>query len=240
MGYPGDSLSRPPIGRHRHDRPPQAAPSPRFDWVPIRSLSERHRERIHRHLLALPEHDRYLRFGFAASDAQLEKYVESLDFGRDEVFGIFNRRLSLVAMAHLAYDPAPQREGKPAMAEFGVSVLPTHRGRGFGARLFDRAVLHARNRGIETLFIHALSENAAMLRIARKAGAAVERDGSESEAWLKLPPDTVASHVEQLVEQTASEIDYRLKVQARLIDRWKDAVHEVTANIGGGGGSSKD
>lgn len=240
MGYPGDALSRPPIGRSRHDRPATAEGPPRFDWVPIRSLSERHRDRIRQHLLALPEHDRYLRFGFAASDEQVEKYVESLDFGRDEVFGVFNRRLLLVAMAHLAFDPAPQRADKPAMAEFGVSVLPSHRGRGFGARLFDRAVLHARNRGIETLFIHALSENAAMLRIARNAGATVEPDGSESEAWLKLPPDTVASHVEQLVEQTASEIDYRLKVQARLLDRWKDAVNEVTANIGGVRNAPKD
>ena len=31
-------------------------------WIPIRSLSPRHRERIGEHLLALPERDRYLRF----------------------------------------------------------------------------------------------------------------------------------------------------------------------------------
>ena len=47
-------------------------------------------------------------------------------------------------------------------------------------------MLHARNRGVQTLFIHALSENTAMLRIARNAGATVERDGPESEAWLRL------------------------------------------------------
>jgi hypothetical protein len=106
---------------------------------------------------------------------------------------------------------------KAAMAEFGVSVLSQTRGRGYGARLFDHATLHARNRNVETLFIHALSENVAMLRIARQAGALVERDGSESEAWLKLPPDTIASQLEAAVEEQAAELDYQLKVQAHRV-----------------------
>ena len=114
---------------------PQKLGLQRFaSWVPIRSLARRHRRRILTHLLSLSERDRYLRFGYPASDEQITKYAMNLDFARDEVLGIFNRRLQLVAMAHLAYEPAPQRQGKPAMAEFGVSVLASARGRGFGAR----------------------------------------------------------------------------------------------------------
>jgi GNAT superfamily N-acetyltransferase len=185
-------------------------------WVPIRSLAPRHRERILAHLQQLDERDRYLRFGYVASNEQLQNYVESLDFGRDEVFGIFNRRLRLIALAHLAYESrSPAGDGKPPLAEFGVSVLESARGRGFGARLFEHAVLHARNRGIDTLFIHALSENAAMLNLARKAGAELRRDGSESQALLKLPPETFASHIDELVENSAAELDYRFKVQAK-------------------------
>ena len=129
-------------------------------WVPIRSLAPRHRPRIAVHLLALNEHDRYLRFGYAASEEQIRRYVELLDFERDEIFGIFNRRLELIAMAHLAFMHEP--EG-PSGAEFGVSVLKKARGRGYGARLFDRAVMHARNEGVELMFIHALSENTCLL-----------------------------------------------------------------------------
>lgn len=188
-----------------------------WNWVPVRSLTERHRPRILQHLLSLDQHDRYLRFGFPASDAQIAKYVDGLDFERDEVFGIFNRKIELVAAAHLAYAPAPQCESKPAMAEFGVAVLPSARGRGLGARLFDHAILHARNRGIETLFIHALSENTAMLKIARRAGAKVVRDGSESEAWLRLPPETIASHFDEVIGQHAAEIDYQFKWHANRV-----------------------
>jgi len=118
------------------------------------------------------------------------------------------------------------------MSEFGVSVLPHYRGRGFGARLFEHAMLHARNRGVETLFIHALSENVAMLKIARKAGATVERSGSESEAWLRLPPDTLASHVDELVEHQAAELDYRLKVHARKVGVLLDVLSEVKTSVG--------
>ena len=186
------------------------APSPaqrQRQWVPIRSLAERHRPRILAHLLALPEADRYLRFGYAASDAQIARYVDLLDFERDEVFGVFNRRLELIAQAHLASLPDARE------AEFGVSVLPKARGRGYGARLFDHAVLHARNRGVDTLLVHVLSENTAMLRIARTAGASVERDGSESLARLRLPPNNLRSHLDAFIESSAAEVDYRLKAQ---------------------------
>ena len=202
-------------------------------WVPIRSLAPRHRERIWAHLKQLDERDRYLRFGYGASDEQLQRYVESLDFERDEVFGIFNRRLQLIALAHLAYEPPGRTDGgtRP-LAEFGVSVLEKARGRGFGARLFDHAVLHARNRGIDTLFIHALSENAAMLTLARKAGAQLSRDGSESQAVLRLPPETFASHVDALVEEGAAALDYRFKLQAHRVDRLLGDIADAQARRG--------
>jgi GNAT superfamily N-acetyltransferase len=212
---------------------PAAAPArAQRAWVPIRSLGPRHRERITAHLLSLDESDRYLRFGYAATDAQISKYVDLLDFEQDEVFGIFNRRLELIAMAHLAHSAANQAPGRPAMSEFGVSVLTGARGRGFGARLFEHAMLHARNRGVHTLFIHALSENIAMLKIARNAGATVERSGPEAEAWLRLPPDTLASHVDELVEHQAAELDYRLKVHARQVSGLLDVLAEVKTSVG--------
>jgi hypothetical protein len=65
------------------------------------------------------------------------------------------------------------------------------------------------------MFIHALSENTAMIRIARNAGATLERAGSETEAYLRLPPATLDTRVTELVEQQVAEADYRLKRQAK-------------------------
>lgn len=180
--------------------------------VPIRSLGVNHRGRIARHLLALDPHDRYLRFGFSANDEQVQRYADSLNFERDEIFGIYNRRIELIAMAHLAFSV----DSKLAVgAEFGVSVSKSARGRGYGARLFDRAAMHARNEGISRLFIYALSENAAMLKIARNAGATVVRDGAESEAHLQLQPATFDSRLTELLAEQVAQTDYHIKVQAK-------------------------
>jgi len=199
-------------------------------WVPIRSLGPRHRERIAAHLVALDERSRYLRFGYAASDAQIHRYVDTLDFEHDEVFGIFNRRLELIALAHLAHRDADAKRGRAAASEFGVSVLPKARRRGFGRRLFEHAMLHARNRHVETMFIHALSENTAMLKLARGAGATIERDGSESEAWLKLPPDSIASHLDELLGERVAELDYRMKQHSHRPELAQTAVEEASAD----------
>jgi RimJ/RimL family protein N-acetyltransferase len=194
-------------------------------WLAVRSLSARHRTKIAAHLSSLGEQDRYLRFGYVASDNHILRYVEQIDFDRDEVFGIFNRRLRLVAMAHLAsLAPVGADMQRPGSAEFGVSVAPHLRGRGIGARLFDSACLHARNRGIDTLIVHALTENKAMLRIARSAGATLEYDGPDSTASLRLPPENLASHWSQMVEVQAGEVDYGLKSQALRVDRLVNAM----------------
>ncbi|MDB5749832.1 MAG: hypothetical protein JWP65_253 [Ramlibacter sp.] len=197
--------------------------------VPIRSLAERHRERIGVHLRALDPQDRYLRFGYAASDEQVQRYVDQLDFERDEIFGIFNRKLELIAMAHLAF--LHTREAGPG-AEFGVSVSKPARGRGFGARLFERAVMHARNEGVELMFIHALSENTAMIKIARNAGATLERAGGETEAYLRLPPATLDTRMSELFEEQLAQTDYRLKVQARNFLDFLASVQEIRRGVG--------
>jgi GNAT superfamily N-acetyltransferase len=207
-------------------------------WIPIRSLAPKHRHRLLAHLLALPERDRYLRFGYPANDAQITRYVEGLDFERDEVFGVYNRHLELIALAHLAFSPQEGAAGPGA--EFGGSVLPHARGRGYGARLFEHAMLHARNRHVDTLYIHALSENTVMLRIARKAGAVVKRSGSESDAYLMLPPETLASQVEQWVGEGAAAIDYQLKRQARRVGSLIEVIGEVKSGVGSTGTTARD
>ena len=196
--------------------------------VPIRSLGPSHRERIAAHLLALEPHDRYLRFGYAASDEQVRRYVESLNFNRDEIFGIYNRKLELIAMAHLARNDDPAHK---SCAEFGVSVQGKARGQGLGARLFDRAVMHARNEGVDLIFIHALSENTAMLRIAANAGATAQRDGPETEAYLKLPDATLDTRVAELVEEQFAQADYRLKAQAKQFWDFLTTVQEIRRGV---------
>ncbi len=185
--------------------------------VPIRAVQPSHHNKILKHLKALTPEDRYLRFGYAAADEQIEHYVQGLDFERDSLFGIYNRRLDLIAMAHLSYSINPDCA---SCAEFGVSVAHASRGRGYGTRLFDRAITHARNEGVRMLFVHALSENTAMIKIAKRSGAKIEREGSDSEAHLLLPPADFDSRWEEMLDEQVAWTDYQLKTQAKQFWTW--------------------
>lgn len=205
--------------------------------VPIRSMGPGHRDRILSHLLGLDERDRYLRFGYLANDEQIGRYVAGLNFERDALLGIFNRRMDLIAMAHLAFSVDPTCMN---CAEFGVSVSKSARGRGFGTRLFERCTVNARNEGVEMFFVHALSENTAMLAIARKAGATVVREGSESEAHLRLPPADFDSRMSEIIDENVALTDYHLKQQAHhfwnvlgFLQRLRQGVRDARARLGG-------
>jgi GNAT superfamily N-acetyltransferase len=182
-------------------------------WVPIRALGARHRERVRQHLLALGDSDRARRFGHLASDERIRHYVEQMDFDADALFGVFDRRLRLVALAHLAF------QLHDSAAEFGITVLPAMRGRGVGALLFGHAVTLARNRGVHQLVIHLARDNAPMLAIVRRAGAQLAFEGSDAIATLPLASETLGSQMQEMLGHQAAELDYRLKWQALRPDR---------------------
>jgi hypothetical protein len=187
--------------------------------VPIRELHAGHKAEILRHLLLLNIGDRRLRFGTHTPDEVIRRYVEGLDFNRDAVFGSFDSQLSLIGMAHLAY--LPKTKGRPQAAEFGVSVLIDGRGKGVGTALLARASVHSRNTRIETLFVHCLVNNRAMMHLAQKAGMRVEYACGDADAYLKLPPANSGTIVEEAADEQWADFDYALKENLkRSNDAW--------------------
>jgi len=196
--------------------------------IPIAPLSTEHLQKIKTHLLGLSVHDRYLRFGYTATDDHIHRYVSALNFERDEIYGIFNTQLEIIAMAHLAL---MKDVGREFSSEFGVSVASYARGRGYGARLFERAVIHARNEKVYQMYIHALSENAPMIRIARKGGAKIERDGSETEAFLRLPKRDLDSRITELVADQYAKTNYSIKEDAKRFWNFLAKVQEIRQGV---------
>jgi len=181
-----------------------------------RELSRLEREALERHLLTLGDEDRRLRFGVALPDQAIRDYVARIDFEIDAVFGVFDDELQLVAAAHLARCHAH--------AELGLSVLAAWRGRGVGAALLARSHTHARNWGICRLFMHCLSENAAMMHLARKQGMRVCASNDEADAWLELPPADASSYTSQVLAERVGVFDYALKSQRRAVRRIASAL----------------
>jgi RimJ/RimL family protein N-acetyltransferase len=177
--------------------------------VAVRELHAGHRAEILRHLLLLNDEDRRLRFGTQTPDEVIRQYVEHLDFNRDTIFGSFDSQLNLIGMAHLAY--LPMVKGRANGAEFGVSVLPNGRGQGVGTALLARASVHSRNTRIETLLVHCLANNKAMMRLAKNAGMLVEYAHGDADAYLKLPPANPGTIVEEAANEQWADFDYAMK-----------------------------
>jgi RimJ/RimL family protein N-acetyltransferase len=187
--------------------------------TPIRELDASERSLFLEHLLALGDDDRYLRFGSALSNAAIERYVAGIDLTTDTIFGIFDDRLKLAAAGHFAPLPPNSQLADPKLgrtAEFGLSVRGDARRRGLGTALFLRAAAHARNLAISSLFMHCLSENRAMIRIARKAGMDIRQLHGEADAYLALKPGTVATAIEEGVQRQIALFDFAVKRQMLL------------------------
>lgn len=196
--------------------------------VHVKALSERDRRRLLRHFLALDDSDRLLRFGTVLPDELVTRYVESLDFSRDTVFGVYNDNLALAGVGHLAFAP---REALPVLsdatlkeriAEFGVSVSSHARGLGIGSKLFERAAIHCRNEDVDTLYMHCLSSNQTMIHIAAKAGMEIHREYGEADAYLKLTPASPATMLSEAVDEQFASFDYALKANAKAaVKLWR-------------------
>jgi len=191
----------------------------------VKELSPRARRHLLRHFLALEEKDRLLRFGSKLSDELVTRYVENIDFSRDTIFGVYDRKLRLLGAGHLAFAP---RETSPVsgatlkarVAEFGVSVSAAARGMGVGTKLFVRAAIRCRNADVDTLYMHCLSSNKVMMHIAKKAGMEIHRDYGEADAYLKLQPASPVTLFQEAMEEQAAMLDYIIKANMRALFKW--------------------
>lgn len=206
--------------------------------IPVLQLTETNREALRRHFLTLDAEDLRLRFEHVISEVTLMRYIDAIDFDHDAVFGVFDGNLELSGVAHLGL--------RGEVAEFGVSVAPGHRGEGVGTALYRRAYEYCRNHRIQTLFVHCLHENAAMMHIARKAGMEIVTEANEVEAHLRVPPGDPLSFTEELIDDRVGLFDLALKSQFLAARTFTEAMANAAETLAHplqqeqGGQSQKD
>ena len=114
---------------------------------------------------------RYFRF-FRAKDKLTPKeleYFTTVDYRARMAFVVFDDG-EVVAVAR--YD---RLADDPSRAEVAFMVADAHQGRGIGTQLLQLLTAHARRVGVEGFEALVMSENAAMLRLFRTSGYALER-----------------------------------------------------------------
>lgn len=177
----------------------------RISTVRLRPME---RGALEAHFISLDTEDRRLRFGYGISDDVIRAYVGRIDFEHDGLFAVQDDHLRLVAVVHIALAAGP--------AEMGLSVLRGWRGTGLGNALLGRAVTFLRNRGVLSVFMHCLSENASIVHLARKNGMRLANSGIESDARLELAPATVDSFVTEWLDDQRGRAVQTLRQNARL------------------------
>ncbi len=175
----------------------------------IHSLGPLDRPSLKDHFLHLSDDDRRLRFGGALPDDMLVEYVDRMDFGRDQVLGVFDARFEVIAVAHVGLLP-------DGTAEIGLSVLQEHRREGLALRLVRRAIKGATIYGCTRLWIHFLTENRAMATLTRKLGMQITSVLGESDAYMVLP---AASALEIGVTLCSEQIDAMLGALRHWVPR---------------------
>ena len=145
--------------------------------IPVIRLCDEHSEALLDHFLALDDEDRRLRFGAALRGPAIGSYVRGLDFDRDGVFGMMDHA-ALIAVAHAALGEGP--------AELGISVLPEWRRQGIADALFDAAVDFMRRRGVREALTFCLTENGAMMQLARKHGMLLDENEGHTNGRLRI------------------------------------------------------
>jgi RimJ/RimL family protein N-acetyltransferase len=135
---------------------------------------------ILRHLAELSGDDLWFRFGSPMRQSALENYVNGIDFTSDRALGICDPELKLVGFTHVGIT------SREPSADFGISVSPEYRRRGYADAMLHQALFHAALLDLDQAYVYFRTANLPMMRLARKAGFEIAIDGSEAVASKRV------------------------------------------------------
>ena len=163
------------------------------------------------HLKGLSEADRYTRFCYNIKDENIDRFILSILYNADD-HHLFTatRDDKIVGFGHLA------REGNDW--ELAVSVAGNCQGQGVADCLIDFMIDWGTTRGVHSVFMHCITQNAKIQHLARKHGLRmVERDGSEVTSKVDLPPPTPMDYTADFLREQKDLLDQMADIQRRLL-----------------------
>lgn len=177
----------------------------------IRKLWQADKEAFRAHLLRLDFDSRRRRFAMAASDAFIERYVETC-FHLDSVIHGYFVDGELRGVGELRF-----LDTSTTQAEAAFSVETAWQGKGIGTELMEHTILTARNRGISRVYMNCLASNRSMQKMARSAGAELDFEAGEVVGLVVPPHASAASYVREAVLDTEGWATAIVDLQRRFV-----------------------
>jgi len=164
-----------------------------------------------RHLKNLSEVDRYTRFCYNIKDEAIDQFILSILYNQDE-HHLFTATVNdtIVGFGHLA------RESEDW--ELAVSVDSGYQGQGVANRIMDFMIDWGKTRGVHSVFMHCITQNAKIQHLARKHGLRmVERAGAEVTSRVDLPAPTPMDYTADFMREQRELMDQMHDIQRRLL-----------------------
>lgn len=164
-----------------------------------------------RHLKNLSEADRYTRFCYNIKDEAIDQFILSILYHADD-HHLFTATLgdSLVGFGHLA------REGEDW--ELAVSVDINCQGQGVANNIMDFMIDWGKTRGVHSVFMHCITQNAKIQHLARKHGLRmIERDGAELTSKVDLPLPTPMDYTADFIREQRELMEQMHEIQRKLL-----------------------
>jgi GNAT superfamily N-acetyltransferase len=181
--------------------------------IPRKIMYESDKGKLYDHFLVdIVDHDRYLRFGYNASNENVTKYLDGAfdEFGTTNMWFIVESDDMVVGSVHVSI-------GVNEKAEMGFTVAPEFRGAGLGQELFQRGATWAMMKGAKTLYTQCLSENQVMQHIAKKNGMTVVTVGyGEKEATIQATKGTIRAFYDDRFFDSLAFVDMSITKQFDL------------------------
>lgn len=151
----------------------------------IRKLGAAHRGDLLAHFERLDAESRRMRFGYAASKTTLERYAAEALGSSGVAYGYFED-----GALRAAGEMYPLGGLFPTAAEAALSIEGPWQDAGLGTTLLGRLLLAGRNRGLSTLYMTCLPDNARMQAVARKHAAVLRFDEGQVAGEIRQPYPT--------------------------------------------------
>ena len=181
--------------------------------IPRKIMYESDEGKLYDHFLVdIVGHDRYLRFGYNASNDNIDEYLTKslLEFGDTNMWFVVEKDNQFIATVHVSLN-------EHGVAEMRFTVSPEHRGQGHGQELFIRGSTWAMMKGSNTLYTQCLSENQVMQHIAKKNGMTVVTLGyGEKEATVQATKGTIRAYYDDKMFDNLAFVDSAITKQYNI------------------------
>ena len=175
-----------------------------------------------RHLKNLTEEDRYSRFGYKASDYNIDQLILNMCYNpKDHELWFARNDEQRVGWGHMA-------KNQDGSWELAVSVDKEYQRQGIANDLMTEMLIWAKFHHISEVYMHCIENNKVIQHLATKHELKTkERGDGERTAAIAIPEPSFYESNSQLLKEQAEIVNEITKLRTKLATLWLNPTHRI-------------